>query len=51
MKRRKNSRRTVRCTLCTKHRWKGNRKDRLKPKDNAKIQHAKRECREQVSGG
>ena len=24
------SRRSVRCTMCTPHRWKGNRRDRLK---------------------
>lgn len=30
---RRKSRRSVRCTLCTKHRWLGNHKDRTKAKD------------------
>lgn len=30
---RKKSKRQVRCTLCTKHRWKGNGKDRFKKSD------------------
>jgi hypothetical protein len=37
------SRRRVRCTLCTPNRWKGNRKGRLKPKDEAADRVAKRE--------
>lgn len=42
MKRRK----SVKCTMCTPDRWKGNAKDRLKPKQaNQKIE-ARKEIRE-----
>lgn len=30
---RKKSKRQVRCTLCTEHRWKGNTKDRIRFSD------------------
>lgn len=43
---RKKSKRSVKCTLCTPHRWLGNSKDRLKPKDQAKKQAAKKEIKE-----
>lgn len=32
-RRRKNSKRSVRCTICTKHRWYGNSKGRFKAKE------------------
>lgn len=34
-KRKKSSKRSVRCTLCTKHRWLGNAKGRFKAKEEA----------------
>lgn len=34
--RRRTCKRTIRCTLCTKDRWKGNSKDRFKTKDKVK---------------
>jgi hypothetical protein len=41
---RRKSRRSVRCTLCTPHRWHGNAKDRFKAKDEAERERARREC-------
>ena len=32
------SKRAVRCTLCTPHRWRGNSKDRFKRKDELKME-------------
>jgi hypothetical protein len=34
---RKRCRRSVRCTLCTADRWKGNGKDRFKVKDSRRV--------------
>jgi len=30
---RRKSPRSIRCTLCTPHRWRGNGRDRFKPRD------------------
>jgi hypothetical protein len=40
---RKKSKRTVKCTLCTKHRWLGNNKGRTKDKE---ADHKKRSDKE-----
>lgn len=40
---RKKSKRTVKCTLCTKHRWFGNAKGRFKPKEESERKTKDRE--------
>lgn len=40
---RKKTRRNVRCTLCTPHRWRGNGKDRFKAKERTRLKAAARE--------
>ena len=42
---RKKSRRQVRCTLCTRDRWKGNAKDRFKNREKATRKILAQECR------
>ena len=32
---RRKCRRSIRCTLCTPHRWRGNNRDRFKPREHA----------------
>lgn len=41
---RQKTRRRVRCTLCTPHRWEGNSKRRLKMKDVVRWREMKREA-------
>jgi len=43
---RKKSKRSVRCTMCTTHRWLGNHKERLKAKDRAKKKQAEKEIKD-----
>lgn len=40
------SRRQVRCTLCTSHRWKGNARERFKAREADARARARREIRE-----
>lgn len=40
---RKKSKRTVKCTMCTTHRWFGNNKGRFKDKESAAKNQAKKE--------
>lgn len=40
---RKKSKRTVKCTMCTTHRWFGNNKGRVKNKEAAKRKQLKKE--------
>jgi hypothetical protein len=37
---RRKSRRSIRCTLCTPHRWRGNSRDRFKPRERAARERA-----------
>jgi hypothetical protein len=43
---RKKSRRSVRCTLCTPHRWIGNHKERFDSSTRKKLKSAQREIRD-----
>lgn len=43
---RKKTKRRVRCTICTKHRWLGNSAGRSKPKEEAKRKQAEKEIKE-----
>lgn len=43
---RKKSKRSVKCTLCTPHRWMGNSVGRNKPKEQALRKAAKKEIKE-----
>lgn len=43
---RKKSKRSVKCTMCTQHRWAGNAEGRFKAKDEAKKKAAKKEIKE-----
>ena len=40
------SKRSVRCTLCTQHRWRGNAQGRFKVKDEASKSEAGKEIRD-----
>lgn len=40
---RRKSKRSIRCSICTPHRWKGNGKDRFKAKDAQKQKEARKE--------
>jgi hypothetical protein len=44
------TKRCVRCTLCTKHRWMGNGKDRFKFRSVSAKAAADRQVRELVTG-
>lgn len=43
---RKKSKRSVKCTMCTTHRWFGNHKGRRTDKENAKRKQAEKEIKE-----
>lgn len=43
---RKKSKRSVKCTMCTQHRWAGNASGRFKAKDEAKKKQANKEMKE-----
>lgn len=43
--RRKRSKRSVRCTLCTPHRWQGNGKERFKAREKHERKEAEREAK------
>jgi len=43
---RKKSKRSVKCTMCTQHRWMGNSAGRRKPKEQAKRKAAEKEIKE-----
>lgn len=43
---RKKSKRSVKCTMCTQHRWFGNASGRRKPKEQAKRKAADKEIKE-----
>ena len=43
---RKKSKRSVKCTMCTQHRWQGNSKGRFKPKEEAQKKQASKEIKE-----
>lgn len=43
---RKRCRRSVRCTMCTDVRWKGNGKDRFKPKESRRFLEKERKGQE-----
>jgi hypothetical protein len=45
-KRRRASKRSVRCTLCTTHRWFGNSKGRFKAKDEQLKKLSKKEIKD-----
>lgn len=45
-RRRRASKRTVRCTICTTHRWLGNNKNRFKAKEQQKKLEAKKEIKD-----
>lgn len=44
---RKKSKRTVKCTICTTHRWLGNTKGRRTNKENAKRKQLSKEIKEE----
>jgi hypothetical protein len=43
---RKKSRRSVHCTLCTPHRWMGNHKERFNPSTRRKLASARQDIKE-----
>lgn len=43
---RKKSKRSVKCTLCTPHRWMGNSKGRRKPKEQAERKQTEKEIKD-----
>jgi hypothetical protein len=43
---RKKSKRNVKCTLCTPHRWKGNSSERFKAKEVALVKASEKEMKE-----